>query len=85
MSPLSANEETDTDRCRPIFILSSERSGTNLLRRRLSEWQKVAYGPAPLHLLKHLYYAQPFYGDLSKTEALQQFLNDALGFFTMVG
>lgn len=63
----------------PIFILASERSGTNLLRRRLSEWQSVAFGPSPLHLLKHLYYAQPFYGDFSDKKILKTFLKDAIG------
>ena len=48
----------------PIFLLASERSGTNLLRRRLSAFQRTAYGPPPPHILKQLYYAVPFFGDL---------------------
>lgn len=63
----------------PLFILGSERSGTNLLRRRLSEAQAVYYGPPPTHLLKHLFYAAPFYGDLADNARFTDFAHDALG------
>jgi|GEM_PF-3607262 hypothetical protein len=49
----------------PLFILASERSGTNLLRRRLSDCQSDAFGPPPIQALVHLYELAPFYGDLS--------------------
>lgn len=64
---------------KPIFLLASERSGTNLLRRRLSESQITAYGPSPLHFLKHLYFAEPYYGDLSKNDNFKKIVEDALG------
>ena len=50
----------------PVFLLGSERSGTNLLRKRLTESQDIYFGPAPAHFLKHLYYRQYYYGELSK-------------------
>ncbi|WP_163575250.1 sulfotransferase family protein [Halomonas faecis] len=63
----------------PVFLLASERSGTNLLRRRLTEQQRTLFGPSPLHLLKHLYYAEPYYGDLRDDKNFIRFVNDALG------
>lgn len=63
----------------PVFLLASERSGTNLLRRRLTEYQKDYFGPAPLHLLKHLYWAEPYYGDLQEDESFSELVSDALG------
>jgi len=63
----------------PIFLLASERSGTNLLRRRFTEWQKDVFGPSPLHFLKHLYYAEPYYGDLENDSNFSIFVEDALG------
>lgn len=63
----------------PVFILASERSGTNLLRKRISENQKVYYGPQPAHFLKHLYHTQPFYGDLNDIDNFRALVRDALG------
>lgn len=63
----------------PMFLLSSERSGTNLLRRRLTEYQSEYFGPAPLHFLKHLYWAEPYYGNLETDENFEVFIQDALG------
>jgi hypothetical protein len=62
-----------------IFLLASERSGTNLVRRRLSESQAELLGPAPLHVLKHLHDAQPAYGDLAEQRNFDALLEDALG------
>lgn len=63
----------------PIFIIASERSGTNLLRRRLGERIEGAVGPAPLHLLRHLFQAEPYYGDLSGNGPFEAFVADGLG------
>lgn len=63
----------------PIFIIASERSGTNLLRRRLTEVQKRYFGPSPLHFLKHMFSAEPFYGDLMDNENFYNFIEDSLG------
>lgn len=62
----------------PLFLLSSERSGTNLLRRRLTEYQNTLYGPSPIHFLKHLYFGAYLYGDLSVDSHLEHLVNDAL-------
>ena len=63
----------------PVFIIASERSGTNLLRKRISENQSVYFGPPPAHFLKHLYYTQPFYGELAIDANFKSLINDALG------
>ena len=47
----------------PVFLLSSERSGSNLLRKLITQHQQVYYGPPPAHFLKHHYHNQPYYGD----------------------
>lgn len=62
----------------PLFILATERSGTNLLRKRITDSQDVYYGPSPTHFLKHLFYSQPFYGDLSVNDNFLKLINDAL-------
>jgi len=63
---------------KPVFIISSERSGSNLLRKRITDNQKYYLGPSPAHFLKHLYYQQPYYGDLSIDENFKKFISDAL-------
>lgn len=75
----SYKKDNPTDLNSPIFIISSERSGSNLLRRRLTEIQSEVFGPQPLHILKILYYAQPFYGDLKIKNNFFNFLKDCLG------
>lgn len=62
----------------PLFILASERSGTNLVRRRLSNCQSDAFGPAPIHALKLLYDVAPFYGDLADDANFAEIAKDLL-------
>lgn len=62
----------------PVFIIASERSGTNLLRKRITEHQTIYFGPQPVHFLKHLYLNQPFYGDLLEDQAFSALIDDAL-------
>jgi hypothetical protein len=62
----------------PLFILASERSGTNLMRRRLSDCQSDAFGPPPIQALVHLYDLTPFYGDLSNHENFKALSEDLL-------
>jgi hypothetical protein len=62
----------------PVYLIASERSGTNLLRKRLTACQGVYFGPAPAHFLKHLYYREPFYGDLSVDSVFARLVSDAL-------
>lgn len=62
----------------PIFILASERSGTNLLRRRLTESQNEYFGPSPAHFLKHLLWQEYKYGDLDNDAAFLKLIEHAL-------
>ncbi len=61
-----------------VYLIASERSGTNLLRRKITESQNIYFGMSPAHLLKHLYYNEPYYGDLSNNENFTRFIKDAL-------
>src|SRR5690349_3847480 len=63
---------------RPLFLIASERSGTNLLRKRLTASQSYYFGPSPAHFLKHLYYREPFYGNLAEDARFQSLVEDAL-------
>ncbi|MCC2638021.1 MAG: hypothetical protein K0Q68_1740 [Moraxellaceae bacterium] len=62
----------------PVYLLGSERSGTNLLRKRLIENQKVFYGPSPAHFLSSLFYREPYYGDLHDDSCFLALIKDAL-------
>ncbi len=62
----------------PVFLLASERSGTNLLRRRISAFQRDLCGPPPIHILKILYDVAPYYGDLSADDAFRALVGDGL-------
>lgn len=48
----------------PIYLIASERSGTNLFRKLLTQHQRQYFGPPPAHFLKHLYYNVPYYEGL---------------------
>lgn len=62
----------------PVYLLASERSGTNLLRKRLTENQKVFFGGSPAHFLASLYYREPYYGDLADDANFRELIRDAL-------
>jgi len=49
------------ERPAPVYLIASERSGTNLLRKLLTQHQDVYFGPSPAHFLKHLYRPEPYY------------------------
>lgn len=49
----------------PIFILGTERSGTNLLRLILNSHPNIAI-PHPPHIIKNFFKLEPLYSDLSK-------------------
>jgi hypothetical protein len=67
----------------PVFIIASERSGTNLLRKRLTDNQSYYLGPSPAHFLKHLYYQEPYYGDLLVDENFVKFIRQAIELCTV--
>ncbi len=60
-----------------IFIMSSERSGSNLLRRMLGMHSAIA-APPPPHIWRHLSYQLPYYGPLSDFENLKKAAVDAI-------
>lgn len=62
----------------PVYLIASERSGTNLLRKRLTDCQDQYYGPTAVHFLKNLHYREPFYGDLADDQAFSALVRDAL-------
>lgn len=62
----------------PAYLIASERSGTNLLRKRLTDCQDAYYGPAPAQFLKNLYYREPLYGDLAADANFRALIADAL-------
>ncbi len=70
-----------TENYPPVFIVSSERSGSNLLRKRISEYQNIYFGPEPAHFFKHLYYSEVFYGDLTIDSNFEQLFFDAVDLY----
>lgn len=63
----------------PIYLISSERSGTNFLRKRLTEHNNIYFGGSPAPFLKHLFYREPlFYGNLNEDDNFLALINDAL-------
>lgn len=67
----------------PVFIIASERSGTNLLRKRITDAQSIYLGPSPAHFLKHLYFQEVYYGDLDDDDNFIAFIRVALGLCTV--
>jgi hypothetical protein len=61
----------------PIFVMSSERSGSNLLRRMLGAHPDVA-APPPPHLWRVLHPLLHHYGPLNEEPGWSALLNDAL-------
>ncbi|WP_321470622.1 sulfotransferase [Halarcobacter sp.] len=62
----------------PLFLLASERSGTNLLRKIITQHQDVYFGPSPAHFLCILYYKEPYYGDLTIDDNFKMMIKDSL-------
>lgn len=60
---------------RPVFLISSERSGSNLIRVMLGNHSSFV-APAPPHLLKNFLPLLPFYGDLREVESLRLLARD---------
>ncbi len=59
----------------PIFIIGTERSGTNHLRLILDAHPAVAV-PHPPHILKNLFPLEPAYGDLSDDRRFRTLIRD---------
>ncbi len=58
-----------------IFMIGTQRSGSNLLRLMLNELPRVA-APHPPHILQRLMPLVPNYGDLEKQENFAQLVED---------
>ncbi|HBL16047.1 MAG TPA: sulfotransferase [Elusimicrobia bacterium] len=61
----------------PIFIIGTERSGTNLLRLILNAHSAIAV-PHPPHILKNLFDLEPSYGDLKDDDRFRELIDDAV-------
>ena len=61
----------------PIFIVGTERSGSNLLRLILNEHPDIAI-PHPPHLFKELHPLLSSYGDLSRDSRFRHLIADAI-------
>lgn len=66
-----------TARERPIYIIGTERSGSNLLRLILNSHSAVAV-PHPPHVLKYFAPLEASYGDLSQDANLRALARDVL-------
>ena len=61
----------------PIFIIGTERSGSNLLRLILNAHSQIAI-PHPPHIMKYLAHIEPKYGDLQKDTNMREMVGDIL-------
>ena len=66
-----------------VYIIASERSGTNLLRKLFTQHQSIYYGPSPAHFLKNLFYREPYYGCLKEDDHFKSLIKDALDLATI--
>jgi hypothetical protein len=61
----------------PIFIIGTERSGSNLLRLMLNQHPSIAI-PHPPHILKEMMPLEPLYGDLSDDRNFRKLIDDTI-------
>jgi hypothetical protein len=61
----------------PIFIVGTERSGSNLLRLILNQHPSIAI-PHPPHILKEMMPLEPLYGDLSADRNFRKLIDDTI-------
>lgn len=61
----------------PIFIIGTERSGTNLLRLLLNTHSSIAI-PHPPHIMKNFFKLEPLYGDLNKDTNYRRLIQDVI-------
>lgn len=61
----------------PIFIIGTERSGSNLLRLMLNQHPSIAI-PHPPHILKEMMPLEPLYGDLSDDRRFRRLIADTI-------
>lgn len=61
----------------PLFILGTERSGSNLLRLILNSHSRIAV-PHPPHIVRYFAPLEPLYGDLTNEAAFRRLVSDIL-------
>jgi len=61
----------------PIFILGTERSGSNLLRLLLNSHTRIAV-PHPPHVVRYFAPLEPLYGDLTNDTNFRRLVDDIL-------
>src|SRR5947209_4300568 len=61
----------------PIFIVGTERSGSNLLRLILNEHEAIAI-PHPPHLMRDIFPCLGRYGDLSSDASFRKLVRDCV-------
>jgi hypothetical protein len=61
----------------PVFIVGTERSGSNLLRSILDAHPNISI-PHPPHIMLELAHLEPRYGDLSLDRNFRRLINDAV-------
>lgn len=59
----------------PIFMIGTQRSGSNLLRLMLNQLPEIA-APHPPHILQRIMPLAPSYGDLSEDQSFSQLVDD---------
>jgi hypothetical protein len=59
----------------PLFMIGTQRSGSNLLRLMLNELPSIA-APHPPHILQRMTPLLPHYGDLARRENFAQLVDD---------
>lgn len=62
----------------PIFILGTERSGSNLLRLILNSHSNITV-PHPPHIVHYFKHLEPYYGDPREDKNFQRLIDDILG------
>ena len=68
---------TEKNYAAPIFIIGTERSGSNLLRLMLNQHPSIAI-PHPPHILKEMMPLESLYGDLSLDRNFRKLIGDAI-------
>lgn len=61
----------------PIFIIGTERSGTNLMRIILNSHSNITI-PHPPHILKNFFKLEPLYSDLKKDVNFKRLIEDVV-------
>ena len=73
-APLMATSEPTSD---PLFILGTERSGSNLVRLLLNSHSRIAV-PHPPHVVRYFAPLEPLYGDLTNNANFRRLVHDIL-------